>query len=947
MAQTIGVAGRQYGNGRVASMTKAINLENLSEVNTDFFVRLFLNSCLWACRNAGASRSIAIFSNGYSTFDNKLHSLFQSMGYFNATLIHPWYKEGLNGLDDYDLYVLIPSYNALSGSKMPDSVQLHILNRVHYKGSGFFTGEWFHLLHSIPSKRSFSFLDSEFSFKWSESDENIVSGLIDLSPFSNIGDNVIFTDAEEIRYSSVITDDSMSFGIPKTFTLDNSALDTGFKGHISQIGSVTEDSQIFWLTDVPSDDVVTTTTTTTQAPQYDDIYLKVFDVNLLNTCGPQKLFLDGPDADKFDLVNTELYLTKYIDEPQELSVNIIAEDYFRNERFRRVVENVKINLVECNKPVTLPKDGTYPAYSYRVNGQTVKGVWGNFAPTGVILPFEEWSFTGHGTAEVPAIGCLGGKHSDVNALWMQINQGGQFYATVNTSLEDNYLAYSSLLDHGRLFLVQNSGEYQSEPTQHIEDLASWSSQPHITWLNHSASTSSFYNYFQENRFYNFTFNVENPNSVDEEGNPLIDNIYAVLYFKKGMIRSEREDKICVTLTAGPPTTTPPPEFDFIVFVKNNVPNSTIRLNSDELTSFKFSSIATQTPEDYARILSLTSNIPSVGLSGVSIKSDSEYITGQINNSSFSSASIEIRLLEMPTDGGVALVTIDGANVTTTPPPPPPPRYPVKVKIDNNIQNVYLDEYVITKQLRAGWANNFSGNSSIEDGFIFTWHTSPGYEYRLDQADTASPYYTWYDRPTVTAIVSESVPGMTNLPYPRPSNTNEYTVRVTRGISYGSNPNLIGHIFVPVNVPVAGGEILLKLGSESEPIKTYNEPDATTTTTTTQPPVPCDNVIYVICSQILDCSDSGSDSCEPTSNSYQEVILNSCCGLSQSQQLQIIQSHNGSSSSLSDIYLSDCNPSVFDPVAPCLPKDNTGSCQETIHNTIIDVVPCPSSQNPLP
>ena len=43
MAQTIGVAGRQYGNGRVASMTKAINLENLSEVNTDFFVRLFLN----------------------------------------------------------------------------------------------------------------------------------------------------------------------------------------------------------------------------------------------------------------------------------------------------------------------------------------------------------------------------------------------------------------------------------------------------------------------------------------------------------------------------------------------------------------------------------------------------------------------------------------------------------------------------------------------------------------------------------------------------------------------------------------------------------------------------------------------------------------------------------------------------------------------------------------
>ena len=40
MGVTIGAAGRRYGKGRVAALTKAVNLENLNAVNEDFFIRM-------------------------------------------------------------------------------------------------------------------------------------------------------------------------------------------------------------------------------------------------------------------------------------------------------------------------------------------------------------------------------------------------------------------------------------------------------------------------------------------------------------------------------------------------------------------------------------------------------------------------------------------------------------------------------------------------------------------------------------------------------------------------------------------------------------------------------------------------------------------------------------------------------------------------------------------
>jgi hypothetical protein len=51
--------------------------------------------------------------------------------------------------------------------------------------------------------------------------------------------------------------------------------------------------------------------------------------------------------------------------------------------------------------------------------------------------------------------------------------------------------------------------------------------------------------------------------------------------------------------------------------------------------------------------------------------------------------------------------------------------------------------------------------------------------------------------------------------------------------------------------------------------------------------------------------------------------------------------------LESIYGPECPSTNFEFLAPCLPKDLDGKCQETLHNEIIDVIPCFSSFNPLP
>ena len=56
--------------------------------------------------------------------------------------------------------------------------------------------------------------------------------------------------------------------------------------------------------------------------------------------------------------------------------------------------------------------------------------------------------------------------------------------------------------------------------------------------------------------YNYVFNVENPNAVDEDGNRIRGDAYAVLVLEKSLTRSEGEDKVCAELLFGTTTTTP-------------------------------------------------------------------------------------------------------------------------------------------------------------------------------------------------------------------------------------------------------------------------------------------------------------------------------------------------------------------------------------------------------
>ena len=77
MAQTIGMAGWNYGNGRVAAFTRAINKECFRRKKQRLFIRLFVNSCLWACRNNTSTKQIKIFKTEDEDFDDAIKELLE------------------------------------------------------------------------------------------------------------------------------------------------------------------------------------------------------------------------------------------------------------------------------------------------------------------------------------------------------------------------------------------------------------------------------------------------------------------------------------------------------------------------------------------------------------------------------------------------------------------------------------------------------------------------------------------------------------------------------------------------------------------------------------------------------------------------------------------------------------------------------------------------------
>lgn len=943
MGQTIGMAGRVYGKGRAAALSKAINLENLHSSNEDYFIRLLLNSALWATRSNGdTAGDVCILRNDNEDFDNRIKEIFTNAG-FSVTMSYPWWSsEHLPS--NSSLYVIAPTYNAFDGVRMPDFNQEIILHAMETEGAGLLLTEWFHLLQSIPTKRSFSLTTNEND------------GLIKASPFAIENNFLVFTEADEIKFTSLVEDDSMSFAIPPSFSLNNVALDTPFEGHISQIGSIKEDAIIYWSTDLSSEDgpTVIQTTTTTAAPVYEDFRLKVFDVNLINACGPQKLYLTGDSSEMFSLEGNEIFLLKKVLEPQSVTLNIVAEDYFENKRFTKIIESIDVDFLFCNAPITLPVDGSYPAYSFRDNSnQMVVNTWGRFAPYGPISPYTDWSFTGRGTPEEPAIGCLGGKHKDINVIWMQINDGGEVTTKVITQLEKHYRSTTTVwYDRVKIYLVQNPADSTQGlfPYQHGLEMSNFSSYPQVT-LSHSFNINNFMNYFGGENEFNYQFNVENPNAVDEDGNRVRGDAYAVVVLEKSLTRSEGEDKVCVEMLLGTTTTTPAPDEQFVVFLRlcDALLGGSIRKNGCDgeiITAIKF----TAPPGD-----DILENVQAVyvcppedlGLGQITATDDSDFVTTDLIGT-----RVDITLNEMPIGGGFATVTICApiAPTTTTTTTTTKPPYKLTIRFIDNIDNTRLDAYKKEWLLAAG-------THYLEDAFTYT--TEDCCEYRLDVAPSGNgpgsviPPYTYFDRPTVAEIVSSTVPNIVRLASPTPGDfVHLRDISVNRGTNWsGGTRNVLtmGEINIPVEMPSFNSEVVLRLGVNNHD---HNEPDLTTTPTPpTTTPEPCDDTIYIICQQVLDCVEDADGECQPSSNSYQQLVYATCCELSESEVMTIVRQHNNFSSqpesTLFDMYGSNCASSNFNFIGPCLPKDISGNCQETIHNKIIDVVSCPASENPLP
>ena len=954
MAQTIGMAGWNYGNGRVAAFTRAINKECLDVKNKDFFIRLFVNSCLWACRNNTSTKQIKIFKTEDEDFDDAIKDLL-SMQTFQVTMINPWYEVDTvpSSLSTADLVVLLPSYSAFDGTKMLDSVQNSVLDVVQQYGAGLVLGEWFHLLNSFPQKRSFTYDNAS-----SVGDGR--SGLIDASPLKPDGDNIPFTDANVIYYAEEIPDESISFTLPPQFSITNSITDTPFPAHIVQISEVKEGANIFWSTDTKEAvRATTTTTTTTLPPDIEDIHFKVADLNPIDDCGPYKIYLDGPNKNLFSLENgTELYLLKNLQEAQEVTVTVVAEDYFKNERFDRIIDTITIKFVRCDAPITLPKDGSYPAYSYRIQGSVVKDVWGDFAPTGVIEPFTDWTFAGKGTQDIPAVACLGGLHNDENVIWMQVNDGGEISGKIVADYEKSLGGVAR--DLATVFVVQNSGDaIQHLPSQHNSSLSNFANTDRITIpIDMPHGSSSVFKYFSpsslDSNEISFNFNVEDPNAKDDNGDRIRGDAYIVLFYKKDLLRSSSDDKVCGTFYFGTTTTQPPQDYDFFVFINNQIENSSLsnfnNPNNTENALYWNNIVGTTITGTKCRTFTVSA-LPGYAWTNFSISQSSPYIgtatsTATTVDNLETSRSVSVCLEEMPEGGGVTTIILNADVVTTTTTTTtPPPKYSVTVEIRSVLENVYFplsDSTVVSKtlQLESG-THVFEFKWQTEDTHIYYDGTSGG--------DATEDPYEFKERPTITHIISESQPFMVFLPSPTPNDTNAGTISVGRGNQGQSNQNFqdsgtYGWVYVPVSVPTNGGKVILRMGGQ--------DPDGVTTTqspTTTEAPEPCDYKIYVTCEQQLDCQENSEGQCVPSSSSTQSVGYYTCCEMSNEEIEQRIKTHNNSTNDVNTIYSSNCPVSNFEFLGDCLPKDQAGNCQVTVHSKVIDVIDCEasSSQNPLP
>lgn len=935
--RAIGVAGYEwhwggsdYGNkrGRVAAFTKAISLSDFtnSGQNQDLFIRLFQNAVNW-CADRRYSNTALVHHTGNDSFNDKIKEILEDIG-LTVTITNPWYED-LTHVRSWQswsrsaaLRIILPTYNANLGQKMPDSAQNTILDEVKTYSQGLLLGEWFHLLQSMDTRKSFSLT----------TDDN--QGLHTISPFVlNPDKNVVITTVDEMLYIKVKDDDSMSYVLPERFSLTNptSVADVDFAAHLSQLADLREGAEIFWITDVPATlqvTTTTTTTTTTEAPDTsEDIKMKVFNVNMIDYCGPQNWFLSGKDKDKFSFDGEHIYLTKKPVKEEDYYIDLVAEDHFRTKRFPNKIEPIEVVVRDCSACITQPKDLSGPVFSWRgyPSPQAHQVAWGPNAPTGVIQNFDDYVITGRGAGDDPLLAVLGGKHGDANAMWLQINCGGTVTGRLRASTENPISAHwnnqvqENTGDIGVLYLVTDVPEgtdptattASQKPVQHNNDLRSlWNNVPNaqvqkVAWGDQ-----------QDTADRGFSFNIDDPNALDDDGNRIRGDSYLVLYFRKNTHTSKYDDKLYLKAYMGATTTTPAPVFQFnALIVKDQDANFVAGTNlNKEVITFENKATQSSVNPNQTFTISVDPNIGS-GINDLSITDDRselrtsfEPFTEPVQN-----RTVTVFLDSMPVNGGQATILCSGELVGTTTTTTQPPENLI-INVVNDCSNTSIGT---------------STGASFGQTFTTTVSAQPGDTGRRNINVWADSGYEWRDANKPDMVLVNASPSSAHQGH---------------GESKSPDPGSAStaNIYVDWQMPEGGGVINMKLDEPFAPV-------ATTTTTTTTTGAPCNNLIQIICEQTLDCSEDADGNCTPALPVSQVVRYETCCNKTESEVLTIVRAAKGAGSTdtLSQIYASTCPASTSTLLNPCQPKDQDGNCQETVHAVVIDEISCGSSQNPLP
>jgi len=760
-------------------------------------------------------------------------------------------------------------------------------------------------------------------------------GLHTISPFVlDPSKNVVITTVDEMLYIKVKDDDSMSYVLPERFSLTNpaSVANIDFEAHLSQLADLREGAENFWITDVPATLQVTTTTTlaptTTEAPETADIKMKVFNVNMIDYCGPQNWYLDGIDKEKFSFDGENIYLTKKPVKEDDYYIDLVAEDHFRTKRFPNRVEPIEVVVRDCSACITQPKDLSGPVFSWRgyPSPQSHQTAWGQNAPTGVVQNFDDYAITGRGAGDDPVFAVLGGKHGDCNAMWLQINCGGTVTGRFRSSTESpisahwNGLVQEHTGDIGVLYLVTDVPEgtdptattASQKPVQHNNDLRSlWSNAANVQVQKLAWGDQ------QDTADRGFSFNIDDPNALDDDGNRIRGDSYLVMYLRKNTHTSKYDDRLYLNAYFGSVTTTPAPVFQFNVLITKDQDDNFVagtNLNKQVIT---FENVATQNSVSPSQTFTISVD-PSIGsgINDLSITDDHSEIRTSFNtfSSPVQSRTVTVFLDSMPVNGGQANIFCSGELIGTTTTTTEPP--------ENLVINIVND----CSRTNIGSSNG----TSFGQTYTTTVSAQPGDTGRKNVGVWADSGYEWRDanKPDMTfvsASPSSAHTGHGESKTPDPGNA-----------SYVD-------IYVDYQMPEGGGTINMKL----------DEPFAPVATTTTAPPsttgAPCNNLVQIICEQTLVCSEDADGNCVPAMPVSQVVRYETCCNKTESEVLDIVRAAKsaGSTATLAQIYASTCPASTSTLLNPCQPKDQDGNCQETIHAIVIDEISCGSSQNPLP